>query len=119
MRLFILFNYLLSAVVASSVQVRDPRAALAKKDDSWTPKTKDPHFFNLQVDDLCSYPGNGPPPCKLANYAIRLEKGMVIATPYNKWWDGALPMFFVDDDSQMYTVCCIKNSAVDDMNVQY
>ena len=71
---------------------------------AFVPKTKDPRFFNLQVDDLCSFPNNGPPPCPLASYAIRLVKGEVIATAYHQGYDGALPMFFVDDDSQIYSV---------------
>ncbi|KAF2732673.1 hypothetical protein EJ04DRAFT_565782 [Polyplosphaeria fusca] len=42
--------------------------------------------------------------CKFNGYAVRLDKGRVIVTPYNKWWDPKLPVFFVDDDTQMYTV---------------
>ena len=60
----------------------------------WKPKTNHPEFFSLQVDDDGDF----------ENYAIRLERGIVIATPYNKWWDPKLPIFFVDDDTQMYTV---------------
>ncbi|KAH7112534.1 hypothetical protein B0J11DRAFT_186367 [Dendryphion nanum] len=39
-----------------------------------------------------------------AGYAVRLDKGVAIATPYKKWYDPPLPTFFVDDDTQMYTV---------------
>ena len=42
--------------------------------------------------------------CPFDSYAIRLEKGILVATPYNKWWDPKLPTFFVDDDSKLYTV---------------
>lgn len=93
----------------------------------WRPKTHEPHFFNLYVNDKCHRPEdsdydiNSDPPadvyadpialanmkknyCPLEGYAIRLEHGNVIATPYNKWWDPKLPTFFVDDDTQCYTV---------------
>ncbi|PVI08384.1 hypothetical protein DM02DRAFT_665738 [Periconia macrospinosa] len=40
----------------------------------------------------------------LAGYAIRLEKGIVVATPYKKWYDPKLATMFVDEDTQLYTV---------------
>ncbi|KAF3048979.1 hypothetical protein E8E11_009093 [Didymella keratinophila] len=74
---------------------------------SWKPKSKDPEFFNLRVDEKCNVVNGvveAPADCPFNGYAIRLEGGMFIATPYNKWWDPKLPTFFVDDDTQMYTV---------------
>lgn len=43
-------------------------------------------------------------PCYFSNYAIRLNKGKVIATPYDKWFSPKLPLFIVDDDTKCYTV---------------
>lgn len=71
------------------------------------PKTEHPEFFSLLVDEKCDnndYNEYDTSYCTFENYAIRLEKGIVVATPYNKWWDSKLPIFFVDDDTQMYTV---------------
>lgn len=117
-----------AATTATSIQRRqydDTQDDSPEGDDEWTepthwtPKTKDPHFFQLLVDDYCSYQTSDVSTtdvsadptgtqqasnCPLRNYAIRLEKGSVIATPYSKWWDGPLPTLFVDDDTQMYTV---------------
>ncbi|KAF1357780.1 hypothetical protein EJ07DRAFT_76183, partial [Lizonia empirigonia] len=74
---------------------------------SWAPKTKTPEFFNLRVDEKCTVT-NGVPEtaadCPFNGYAIRLEGGIFIATPYNNWYDPKLPTFFVDDDTQLYTV---------------
>lgn len=69
----------------------------------WHPKTEHPEFFSLRVDDQCAE-GEDAYDCPFDNFAIRLENGIVIATPYNKWWDPKLPIFFVDDDTQLYTV---------------
>ncbi|KAL6705985.1 hypothetical protein ACN47E_006264 [Coniothyrium glycines] len=69
--------------------------------EPWHPKTEHPEFFSLRVDDSCDYDDYD---CPFDNFAIRLENGIVIATPYNKWWDPKLPIFFVDDDTQLYTV---------------
>ncbi|KAJ4316706.1 hypothetical protein N0V94_005319 [Neodidymelliopsis sp. IMI 364377] len=74
---------------------------------SWKPKTKAPEFFNLRVDEACNVV-NGvaetPAECIFNGYAIRLEGGIFIATPYNRYYDPKLPTFFVDDDTQLYTV---------------
>jgi hypothetical protein len=70
---------------------------------SWKPKSKSPEFFNLRVDEKCTA-GEAATDCPFNGYAIRLEGGMFIATPYNKWFDPKLPIFFVDDDTQLYTV---------------
>lgn len=72
----------------------------------WRPKTHSPHFFQILVDDRCDPSANEVPPddCPFEGYAIRLQHGIVIATPYDRWSDPPLPTFFVDDDTQMYTV---------------
>ncbi|CAO2657853.1 Nn.00g071130.m01.CDS01 [Neocucurbitaria sp. VM-36] len=70
----------------------------------WKPKTNHPEFFSLKVDQKCDDADANAAACALENYAIRLERGILIATPYNKWWDPKLPIFFVDDDSRAYTV---------------
>ncbi|KAJ4375667.1 hypothetical protein N0V86_007200 [Didymella sp. IMI 355093] len=72
-------------------------------ESNWKPKSKSPEFFNLRVDEKCTT-GEAATDCPFNGYAIRLEGGMFIATPYNKWWDPKLPTFFVDDDTQLYTV---------------
>ncbi|KAH7394534.1 hypothetical protein BKA66DRAFT_411069 [Pyrenochaeta sp. MPI-SDFR-AT-0127] len=74
-----------------------------KHEKPWKPKTNHPEFFSLKVDEKCwgwalgqgDRRGGGRWDCRFDNYAIRLEKGIVIATPYNKWWDPKLPIFFV------------------------
>lgn len=76
-------------------------------ESSWKPKSKSPEFFNLRVDEKCNVVDGvteAPADCPFNGYAIRLEGGIFIATPYNKWWDPKLPTFFVDDDTQLYTV---------------
>ena len=76
----------------------------------WKPKTHHPEFFSLKVDQDIRCTSLDPlileqaDTCDIAGFAIRLEKGVVIATEYNKWWDPKLPIFFVDDDTQAYTV---------------
>ncbi|KAH6643167.1 hypothetical protein C7974DRAFT_421330 [Boeremia exigua] len=72
-------------------------------ESTWKPKSKSPEFFNLRIDEKCDV-GQLPSACPFNGYAIRLEGGIFIATPYNKWWDPKLPTFFVDDDTQLYTV---------------
>lgn len=77
-------------------------------ESTWKPKSKSPEFFNLRIDDACAA-GQEPLDCPFNGYAIRLEGGIFIATPYNKWWDPKLPTFFADDDTQLYTVRCHLN----------
>jgi hypothetical protein len=79
---------------------------------SWKPKSSDPQFFNLRVDDQCTIdPTTGTAEsatlCPFNGYAIRLEGGNFIATPYNKFSDPKLATFFVDDDTSLYTVSLI------------
>jgi hypothetical protein len=76
-------------------------AAASKK--PWRPKTHNPEFFSIRLDQKCK-PGQAPSDCPFQGYGLRLEDGIVIATPYNKWWDPKLPIFFVDSDTQCYTV---------------
>ncbi|XPT02672.1 hypothetical protein M3J09_011784 [Ascochyta lentis] len=74
---------------------------------SWKPKSKSPEFFNLRVDEKCDVTGGvveAPADCPFNGYAIRLEGGIFIATPYSRFFDPKLPTFFVDDDTQLYTV---------------
>ncbi|KAI8933597.1 hypothetical protein NX059_009327 [Plenodomus lindquistii] len=71
---------------------------------TWRPKTSHPEFFSLRVDEACDEGEDPTIDCRFDNYAIRLEQGIVIATPYNKWWDPKLPIMFVDDDTELYTV---------------
>lgn len=108
---------LIGLATSHAIQARAPAdaavAATAASDDdkgkNWRPHTKEPHFFNLRVNDRCD-PFAKPTPetlksqCPFDSYAIRLEKGILVATPYNKWWDPKVPTFFVDDDTQLYTV---------------
>ncbi|CBX97888.1 predicted protein [Plenodomus lingam JN3] len=62
---------------------------------AWRPKTSHPEFFSVRVDEQCDDGEDPATECQFDNYAIRLEQGIVIATPYNKWWDPKLPIFFV------------------------
>lgn len=71
----------------------------------WRPKTHNPVFSSLKVDE--SYNDRKREHCKLSNHGIRLEDGIAIATPYNKWWSAHLPIFFVDDDTQACTVSAV------------
>ncbi|KAF1955408.1 hypothetical protein CC80DRAFT_505735 [Byssothecium circinans] len=84
----------------------DAYAIAPRGDSPWRPKTRDPHFFNLKVNDKCGrWSGKTKHwQCPLEGYAIRLEKGIAVATPYSPWWDPKLATFFVDDDTQLYTV---------------
>ncbi|KAH3977821.1 hypothetical protein HBI56_105340 [Parastagonospora nodorum] len=88
---------------ASALRPRENAAVPSPRASAWRPKSKDPQFFNLRVDDKCSE-GEAASACPFAGYAIRLQGGNAIATPYNKWWDPKLPMLFVDDDTKCYTV---------------
>lgn len=114
---FTLFLPSLLALADASAIVRrdDPVPSL----DTPQFKTKEPHFFHLKVDDSCKFskrqeeglneakllpPQGNQWKCPLAGYAIRLENGIVVATPYQKWYDPKLATFFVDDDTQLYTV---------------
>lgn len=78
------------------------------KKKSWKPKSQSPQFFNLRVDDQCvadvitGIPED-PVNCPFNNYAIRLEGGNFIATPYDRFYDPKLASFFVDDDTSLYT----------------
>jgi hypothetical protein len=69
----------------------------------FTPKSSNPQFFNLRVDDQCADDETADQ-CPFEGYAIRLQDGNVIALPYNKWFQSNLPVFFVDDDTKAYTV---------------
>jgi hypothetical protein len=98
-------------VAASSLELRGDDPSYDSPDDNdsgsddegWHPISKTPHFFNIKIDEACDY-DEGTSYCQFDNFAVRLEKGIAIATPYNKWWDPKLPTFFVDDDTQLYTV---------------
>lgn len=74
---------------------------------AWRPKTSHPEFFSLRVDEACAEGDDPVNDCPFDNYAIRLEQGIVIATPYNRFFDNRLPIFFVDDDTELYTVSLI------------
>lgn len=94
-----------------AIQARAPaEAAVAAtngdRGSGWRPQTTQPHFFNLRVNDRCDLEEGETQraQCPFDSYAIRLEKGILVATPYNRWWDPKLATFFVDDDTQMYTV---------------
>ena len=76
----------------------------------WRPKTNNPEFFSIRVDEACDAGEDPTTTCQFDNYAIRLERGIVIATPYNRWWDPKLPIFFVDDDTQLYTVSLLQSA---------
>jgi hypothetical protein len=88
-----------NAVVAVDANTANTEASTKP----WAPKTHTPEFFSLKVDDKCKE-GEDPADCQFSGFAIRLEDGIVIATPYNRWFDPKLPIFYVDDDTQTYTV---------------
>jgi hypothetical protein len=83
---------------------------------SWKPKAQNPQFFNLRVDDQCVADALGVPEdpvnCPFNNYAIRLEGGNFIATPYDRFYDPKLASFFVDDDTSLYTVSLLQRYLV-------
>lgn len=106
---------LIALASASALSPREVQTAEVQQEDPeiWRPLTGKPQFFSLKVDDKCKE-GETADQCEFDGYAIRLTDGIVIATPYNKWWDPPLPMFFVDDDSKTYTVRCSKtHGAID------
>jgi hypothetical protein len=108
MRAFLWLSIVIGLVSAAALTTRDEPPPAAEYPTSWRPKTHNPEFFSLKVDDRC----DGSPTdknCPFQGYAIRLEDGIVIATPYNKWWDPKLPIFLVDDDTQCYTVGSLLN----------
>jgi hypothetical protein len=69
----------------------------------WKPKGKKAEFFSIKFDDDLGDELEGGR-CQFDGFAIRLDGGIVIAEEYNKWYDDKLPIFFVDDDTQAYTV---------------
>jgi hypothetical protein len=103
MRLNICLSAIFGLANASALIARQSPASSTSSASSWRPKTHSPEFFTLEVDQKCET-GEAGSQCPFAGYAIRLQNGIVIATPYNKWWDPKLPIFFVDDDTQCYTV---------------
>ncbi|KAF2820665.1 hypothetical protein CC86DRAFT_116406 [Ophiobolus disseminans] len=89
----------------SALQQAEPEEKGWDNKKSWRPHTGRPQYFSLKVDERCKKKGHHSKKwCRFEGYAIRLEDGIVIATPYNKWWDEKLPVFFVDDDTHAYTV---------------
>lgn len=72
----------------------------------WRPMTNSPSFFSLEVDAPQCAAGDVAvaADCPYGNLFVRLTNGEVIVTPYNKFFDPKLPIFFVDDDSKLYTV---------------
>jgi hypothetical protein len=92
-----------SALIPRSPQESSLAAGSVDTTSSFRPKTHNPETFSLKVDDRFSL-GEDKSSCPFAGYAIRLEGGNVIATPYNRWWYAKLPIFFVDDDTRCYTV---------------
>lgn len=92
---------------AAALVAREPDTAVSVENSPpkkpWKPKTHNPEFFSIRVDQKCK-PGQLPADCPFQGYGLRLEDGIVIATPYNKWWDPKLPIFLVDSDTQCYTV---------------
>lgn len=93
---------------ARGLMNRQPQGSVPTP-DTFQPKTDHPEFFNIRVDPNpeCSADYNGTvtdPDCTFNNYAVRLLDGKLVATPYNDWYDPQLPIFFVDDDTKLYTV---------------
>ncbi|KAJ4366273.1 hypothetical protein N0V83_007909 [Neocucurbitaria cava] len=83
-----------------------PSAQAVNGRGPWRPITNSPSFFSLEVDAQQCAAGDADPvnDCPQGNLFVRLTNGEVIVTPYNKFWDPKLPIFFVDDDSKVYTV---------------
>jgi hypothetical protein len=106
MRIDVWFYTAIGLANASVLKPREPQTSAAAVASTWKPKTHNPEFFSLKVDDKCD-PGEDASACPFQGYAVRLEDGIVIATPYNKWWDPKLPIFLVDDDTQCYTVSVV------------
>jgi hypothetical protein len=107
-----LFGLAASHAIENRAPAEAAVAVAADDDDrgrNWHPHTKEPHFFNLRINDRCDAFASPTPEtqksqCPFDSYAVRLEKGILVATPYNKWYDPKLPTFFVDDDTCLYTV---------------
>jgi hypothetical protein len=94
---------------AADAQAADAQAVNSPTPPTWTPKTRYPKFFTLKPDVGCSYnQRNSDEGCPtLSNYGIRLQDGIIIATPYNSykdWKTDPLDIFFVDSDTQAYSV---------------
>lgn len=109
----------ISLTNARKLTPRQTRASLVPPpppSTPWHPKTNHPEFFSLRVDTPAgcnpdattgsdnNFGDGNAADCTFINYAIRLENGIAIATPYNQWWDPKLPIMFVDDDTKLYTV---------------
>jgi len=100
---------LANASVLKARVPQDQDAAAAVQDiDGFQPKTQDPQFFSLMVDQQCRDDNRPVPPatndCTFDGFVIRLQNGIVIATRYNRWFSSKLPIFFIDDDTKIYTV---------------
>jgi hypothetical protein len=98
-----------NASVLKACVPQDQDAATAVKDiDGFQPKTHDPQFFSLMVDQQCRDDNQPTPPatkdCAFDGFAVRLENGIVVATRYNRWWSSKLTIFFVDDDKKIHKV---------------
>ncbi|KAF2259810.1 hypothetical protein CC78DRAFT_571647 [Lojkania enalia] len=93
------------ALLASASAIASDIEPLKVRDYGWHPITKRPTFFNLFVDEKCGWNEKFPDDCPLGGYVIRLaDDGTCYATRYNKWWSPPPPIFFVDEDTAMYTV---------------
>jgi hypothetical protein len=103
MRVDLWLSTIIGLATASILKPRSSRESFVDAARSFRPDTRNSQFFSLRVDDD-SWEGEVPHKRPLAGYAIRLEDGIVIATPYSKWWDPKLPIFFVDESTQCYTV---------------
>jgi hypothetical protein len=79
------------------------RTASVDAAKSFRSNTHNSKFFSLVVDEK-SWKGETPHKSPFAGYVIRLEDGIVVGTPYSKWWNPRLPIFFVDESTQCYTV---------------
>jgi hypothetical protein len=100
---------LANASVLKACVPQDQDAATVIKDiDGFQPKTQDPQFFSLMVDQQCRDDNQPTPPatkdCTFDGFAVRLENGIVVATRYNRWWSSKLTIFFVDDDKKIRKV---------------
>jgi hypothetical protein len=90
---------------ADSASDQSPDVSPVQSDeDGWRPFSRTPDFFSVKIDEACAV-NEDPTLCPFNNYALRLEKGVAVASPYNRWFDPRLPTFFVDGDTQLYTVC--------------
>lgn len=86
------------------VQQAGAKAATAQQISAYAAAAeKTSEFFNLKVDDECKEDEN-PDDCQFDGYAIKLGGGIVYAESYNKWYEEKLITFFVDSDTEAYTV---------------